>query len=465
MNETTLDVNKTELFERMPIRKAVLKQVAPSVISQMIVLIYNLADAFFVGLLDSPVQTASITIVGVTFVLLTAISNLFGIGGASALSRALGVKDYDRARNVSRVSFWGGVISSVLFCGLYALALKPILLLCGASSETFDTAKSYAIFGMLLGGPFTILNSLLANLIRAQGNSVHASIGVSLGGILNVILDPFFVLPQFLGLKAQGAGIATAISAFCSFIYFLLLVLFTRKKAIVSLKPVKFSTAKELLPVILAIGLPSALQFVLTMVANMAHTKFISKYSTASVAGFGIVKKLDQLPLFFSLGVANGMLPLLAYNHASGNVERRRQAFTFGVSVAVGFSVICLIAYEIFAPHLVAIFIGDELTVNYGKVFLRIMVTGMPLMAVSYALIIQFQAMKKVKQSIICSVLRKGAVDIPLLFLMDAVVPLYGICAVQPIVDFIALVVALCIYIPLVKKERKELLQSSQVSD
>jgi len=187
-------------------------------------------------------------------------------------------------------------------------------------------------------------------------------------------------------------------------------------------------------------------QFLLTLVAVGALTKFMSLYDTAAVAALGIVKKLDMLPLYFSIGVANGLLPLLAYNYSAENHERRHRIFLCGCAVAVGFSVVCVAGYEVFAPALVRIFIGDAQTIAYGTKLLRIMVLAMPMMSVCYPMITQFQAMGRMRESLICSILRKGSLDIPLLFVLNALFPLYGCAAVQPIVDCICMIVAIYFY-------------------
>ena len=139
-------------------------------------------------------------------------------------------------------------------------------------------------------------------------------------------------------------------------------------------------------------------------------------------------------------------MPLLAYNYSSGDQERRHAAFVFGCGVSLGFALLCLVVYEIFAPALTGLFIADARTIEYSAAFLRTMVVAMPMMSVCYPMIVQFQAMGKVKESLVCSVLRKGVLDIPLLFLLNALIPLYGCMAVQPIVDSLSLIVALCFY-------------------
>lgn len=446
------DAERLSLFESMPVRTAVRRQIVPAVISQMIALIYSLADTYFVGLLNSPVQTAAVTVTYSSFVMLTAISNLFGVGGASALSRALGKKNIGAARDIAAVSFWFGLVAAVLFSVLFALFARPILYLAGATDETWTAVIGYARWVIILGGPCTILSTLLANLLRAEGNAKAASFGMSLGGVLNILLDPLLILPQFADLGAAGAGLATALSNGVSAAYLLCAAL--SRRSVLSLAVRRLERTRLYLMRILKVGLPSALQYALTVVAIAAQAKFVSRYPTEAVAALGIVKKLDQLPLYFSIGVSSGLLPLLAYTDAAGSYDRRRAAFRHGTAISFGFAVFCLVAFELFAEPLASVFMRDTVTVSYAAAFLRRMVTAMPLMSVAYPMIIQFQAMGRVRESLVCSILRKGVLDIPLLFLMDALVPLYGLMWVQPIVDLISLSVAVVLYLRIRRKEQ-----------
>ena len=204
---------------------------------------------------------------------------------------------------------------------------------------------------------------------------------------------------------------------------------------------------------ILSIGFPSAIQYALTVVAIAAQSRFVSLYTTEAVAALGIVKKLDQLPLYFSIGTANGLLPLLAYNHSAGNQKRRRDIFRLGCMISLAFALFCLVIYELFAPGLAGLFIEDPATIDYGARFLRQMVTAMPMMSVCYPMIIQFQAMGKFKESLVCSILRKGVLDIPLLFFMNRFWGLFGCMWVQPIVDSLSLIVAVIFYRRIQKRE------------
>lgn len=452
----SLTEEKALIFEKLPVKKAVLKQIIPSVAAQMVVLIYSLADMYFVGLLNDPIQTASVTVVSSVFIMLTAISNLFGVGGASLIAGALGVGKEEKAKTISAVAFWGAIGTSFIYSLLFLCFYDPLLRLVGATDETIATSFAYAKWVIVIGGPATVANTALATLVRSEGNSVSAAAGVALGGIMNIILDPIFTLPQFLGLKAEGAGIATAISNLAAAVYFLVYLYIMKKRCVVNISPKHIKEFSQNIKQIVRIGLPSFIQLTFTVIAVAAQSKFVSEYTSEAVAALGITKKLDMLPLDFSLGVSNGLLPLIAYNYAAGNEKRRHDCFMFGTAISGGFALLCVIGYEVFAPLLTGIFIDDPVTIQYSATFLRIMVIAMPMMAVCLPMITQFQAMGKVKESLICSILRKGSLDIPLLFLFDAIIPLYGCMIVQPVVDTVSLAAALIFYRAYLKKSKKE---------
>ena len=438
--------DKTYLFEQMPVAQAVRRQILPSIASQMVLLLYNLADTYFVGLLNDPSQTAAVSVAYTVTVLMTAIANLFAVGGASCMARAMGRHDGDGVRRIAAISFWWCLLSAVLFSGAFALLASPLLHLCGATAETYALAFHYAKWVVIWGGSCAILNILLSNLLRAEGSAGLASAGVSLGGIINIVLDPFFVLPQFFGLGAEGAGLATAISNGVGTLFLLASLFCKRRSSMISLRLHGLRYTAKYMGGILKIGFPSCAQYLLTVVAVGALMKFMSAYDTEAVAALGIVKKLDMLPLYFSIGVSGGILPLLAYNYASGNNDRRRRVFKLGCGVSVAFSLLCVLLYELLAPTLIGSFIDTPATIAYGAAFLRIMVLAMPMMAVCYPMITQFQAMGRAKESLICSVLRKGVLDIPLLFLLDGLLPMYGCTMVQPIVDCLSMLAALWFY-------------------
>ena len=239
---------------------------------------------------------------------------------------------------------------------------------------------------------------------------------------------------------------ATCLSNVLSVVYFLLCLVRQRNESVIGLHPRHLRHSRKYLGNILAIGFPSALQYALTVVAVAAQSRFVSQYTTEAVAALGIVKKLDQLPLYFSIGVSNGLLPLLAYHYAAGQQEKRRAAFRLGAGISLLFALVCLVLFEGFAPQLAALFIDDATTIHYAAGFLRRMVIAMPMMSLCYPLIISSRPWARPGSPLVCSILRKGVLDIPLLFLMDTLFPLYGCMWVQPLVDGISLVAATAFY-------------------
>lgn len=449
----------------MPVRRAVLAQIVPAIASQLVALLYSLADTYFVGMLDSPDQTAAVTVAGAVFLLLTALANLFGIGGASLVSRLLGQKRAKEAASVSVFCIVYGAIAAAVFGAAVGVFSEPILKLAGAKQASLEYAKGYLFYSVSLGAVPTVLTAIFTNLVRSEGASLQASIGAMLGCMINIALDPLFVLPFGLNMGAAGAGAATAVSNAAGLVYFAALVGFGRKRGrtVLSLDPRLLAEGKAHAGQVLKIGLPSALQYLLTVIAVSAQLSFVSKYGSEAVAAVGIAKKLDQLPLFFAIGAANGLLPLIGYNYAAGNFERTEKAFRFGAAISLGFALLCVLAYELFAPSLASLFINDAKTVGYAASFLRRMVIAMPMMSICYPMITKFQAMGKAKQSLAVSLMRKGVLDIPLYFMTDAIKPLYGCMWVQPIVDSVSLAAAVILNRRIVSADKRQAAKQSRI--
>lgn len=430
-----LTTEKTELFESMSVPKAVATLAVPTIISQLVVMVYNLADTFFVGQTNDPNQVAAITLVFPAFMTLTALANLFGIGGGSLISRALGERNYSKAKKTAAFSFYTAIAVTLCYSILILIFKEPFLNMLGATELTREYAGSYLIWVLVIGGVPTMLNMLLGHLVRAEGAARQASIGMALGGILNIILDPIFILPFGFNLNITGAAIATMLSNTAATVYFLIYLYRVRRKSMISIRPRDFGVQKEICRSVAVIGLPAAMMTFLAVISNMVLNNLASGYGERAIAAIGIAKKVDMLPLNVTLGLAQGVVPLLGYNYAARNYERMKAASRFTRLTAVGFSVMCIIVFEIFAPQVVRLFIKDAATVKLGASFLRILCLMTPFLATSFLVTTMFQASGQSKQALVLSTFRKGTVDIPLMFLMNALFPLYGLLWVQPMVD------------------------------
>ena len=214
--QTSLSEKEKYLFETAPVPKAVAALVIPTVVSQLITIVYNLADTFFVGRLGDETMVAAITLCLPIFMLLTATANLFGIGGASVMSRALGAGDGDKARRAASFAIWGSVIAAAVVAVVFAAFETPLLTAFGAEGMRLEYAGDYLMYTVVGGAVPTVLSSVLAHLVRAEGKAAHAGIGLSLGGLLNVALDPLFIFDQGLGTGVSGAALATLLSNIAS---------------------------------------------------------------------------------------------------------------------------------------------------------------------------------------------------------------------------------------------------------
>jgi multidrug efflux pump len=439
-------LNKTWLFESAPVPKAVLELAVPTIISQLIAMIYNMADTFFVGQTGDPNQVAAVSLAAPVMLVLTALANLFGIGGAALASRSLGDKNVKKAEQSSAFGFYAS-LAAAIFCALLFLAFQPgILTLLGAMDEMRGYTRQYLLYVLVVGGAPLLLSMVLAHFIRADGAPKVASMGLSMGGILNMILDPIFIFDWGFGLGVAGAAAATMLSNFVTLAYFLRYYFKHRKESILALHPKHFTINKEVGAVVLSIGFPSMIQTLLASVSNAVLNHFASGYGGTLVSGIGIAKKLDTIPMNVTIGLSQGVLPLLGYNHSAKNIGRMQKSVRFTLVLAIGFSALCVAVFELFTAPFVRLFIQDPQTVAYGVYFLRVMCVSTPLMAVGFLAITLFQAAGAGKNATLLSLLRKGVVDIPLIVLASALFPLYGLAYVQPVTEFVAMTAALLMY-------------------
>ncbi len=445
---------KKEIFESMPVPKALLSLAIPTIMSQLITMIYNLADTFYIGQTANPYMVAGVSITFPLFFLITSLGNLFGIGGGSLISRMLGARRSEEAKRISSFSFWSGVATAVIFSIVILLFMDSLLDTLGASQNTLPYSRDYVIWVIVVGAVPTTISMLLANFLRSEGYARQASIGIAGGGILNIILDPIFIFP--LGLYVKGAAMATMLSNVASAIYFLIVIYKMRGRTVLSINPKNYRLPWEHISKILAVGFPAALATILAVASNMLANRLASGYGDIPLAAIGIVKKLDMLPTCIGAGMGQGLLPLIAYNYAAKNYTRMKAFSRFAIIFSVGFTLVCIVAFEIFSPTLVRFFIDNRETVDLGSKFLRIACLAVPFMHMNALLNITFQAMGKGLQSLILSACRQGLINIPLLLIMNFSLGLYGIIWTQPISDCLTMAVSLFLYVGVLKQLNRE---------
>ena len=446
------DASEKEVFETMPVPLAVASLAVPTIISQIVTMVYNLADTFFVGQLGDPLMVAAVSLVYPWFHILSAFGNLFGVGGGSLISRLLGAKRGAEARCVSSFSFFGALAVSLLYALLSFAFMGPILRLLGASAATSGYARSYLLWVVVIGGAPTVLGLTLGHLLRSEGHAREASFGMMLGGVLNVALDPLFIFT--LNMNVMGAALATAVSNAVSVLFFLGVFRRLRGRTELSLKIKYFGcgSAKE----VLSVGSASAIAVLLGALGNMTIVKLASAYGDVPVAAYGIVKKVDLFPMAVSMGLCQGFMPLIGYNYAARNYKRMNAVARFSWAAGGVFSALVVASYWFLSPQIMHFFIHSAETERIGASFLRVACLAIPVQVVNFLISYSLQAMGKGLQALVLFSCRLGFFNIPLLFVMNRLIGMYGMVWVQLMAETLVIPVSFLLYFLELRKLGRE---------
>lgn len=451
-----MDNSKTELFESMPIPKAVVTLSVPSVISSLVMVIYSLADTFFVGMMNDPVQNAAVTLAAPLLLAFNAVNNLFGIGSSSMMSRALGRKDYDTVYRSSAFGFYASLICSLLFSLLYGVLQSPILVMLGANAETMQATANYLFWTVLLGSAPSILNVVLAYLVRAEGSSLHASIGTMCGCLLNIMLDPIFILPWGLNLGAAGAGCATCLSNTVACLYFFVLLFVKRGKTYVCIKPSMFRPSKQIVKGVCGVGIPASIQNLLNVTGMTILNNFTSAYGSDPVAAMGIAQRVNIVPFQIAMGFSQGIMPLISYNYTSGNIKRMKKTFMFTAKISLGFILAVMLTFVFAAEPIISMFMKNESIVAYGAAFQRGFCFALPFLCIDFLALGVFQSCGMGMKSFIFAVVRKIVLEIPALFVLNWLFPLYGLAYAQFVAELILGTVAVVVLVRMFRRLERE---------
>ncbi len=451
-----MDNSKTELFESMPIPKAVITLSVPSVISSLVMVIYSLADTFFVGMMNDPVQNAAVTLAAPLLLAFNAVNNLFGIGSSSMMSRALGRKDYDTVYRSSAFGFYASLICSLLFSLLYGVLQSPILVMLGANAETMQATADYLFWTVLLGSAPSILNVVLAYLVRAEGSSLHASIGTMCGCLLNIVLDPIFILPWGLNLGAAGAGCATCLSNTVACLYFFVLLFVKRGKTYVCIKPSMFRPSKQIVKGVCGVGIPASIQNLLNVTGMTILNNFTSAYGSDPVAAMGIAQRVNMVPFQIAMGFSQGIMPLISYNYTSGNIKRMKKTFMFTAKISLGFILAVMLTFVVAAEPIISMFMKNESIVAYGAAFQRGFCFALPFLCIDFLALGVFQSCGMGMKSFIFAVVRKIVLEIPALFVLNWLFPLYGLAYAQFVAELILGTIAVVVLVRMFRRLERE---------
>lgn len=411
---------RTDLFETVPVKKAVMTLALPTVIGSLVMVLYSLADTLFVGMLNDTRQTAAATLAAPVLLAFNAVNNLFGVGSSSMMSRALGARDLDTVRKSSAFGFWCAIGGGLLISLVCLLFFDPLLRLLGAGEAdgSLIPTRDYMVWTVICGAIPAILNVVMGNLVRAEGNALHGSIGTMCGCLLNVILDPFFILPQYLNMGAAGAGLATCVSNTVACLYFFGFLLVKRGKTSVCIDPREFTTDKRIVGWVCGVGVPAAIQNLLNVTGMTVLNNFASAFGTATTSAIGIAHKVTMVPMYVAMGISQGVMPLVGYNWSSRNSGRMKEGILFTAKLTAFFLVPAALLLCVFGKSVIGVFMADPAVCEIGAVYMIGMSLAQPFLGIDFLGVGIYQACGMGKTSLLFAVLRKIVLEIPALFLL-----------------------------------------------
>lgn len=447
MIKATNSPQTKELFETMPVLSALMRMAMPAIASQLVTLIYNVADTWFIASTDNPYMVAASSLVLTIFFMMTALATLFGTGGGTIMVQLMGSGDEEEARKAASLSVVLSAVTALIFSVACLVFMDPLLRALGASDNTIGYARQYLFFVVVLGGVPTVLSQAMSTMVRNAGYSRKAGFGLSMGGVLNVILDPIFmfvIMPD--GYEVMGAAIATMLSNMIALIYFIGVYTKLKGSSILELPKKVEHIRRESMRAIFAVGLPAAASILLYDLTNVMINRLAAFHGDIALAAMGIVLKVERLPLNICIGICLGMTPLIAYNFASGNRERMKAFFSTARIYGLIVSLLSLVMYRVFANDIMRAFIADAETVRLGTEFLRVRCFAPAFMFLSFHMVHYMQSVKRGGVSFCLAAIRQLCLNIPILLILNRLFGVMGIVWTQVIADIINVCASYVIY-------------------
>lgn len=394
----------------------------PAILIMLVMVLYHMADVFFIGQTGDANKVAAVTLASPMFSILSGLGVLLGNGGCTAISLALGKGEYGRIKKISAFAVWGAIAIGAVFAVIVLPLMTPICNLLGANAETRDFTAEYLRI-IAIGAPVIMLANVVPALIRADGSTTDSMIGNMLGTVLNIALDPLLI--SALGMGVSGAAIATVaanVASLCYYVYFL-----RTKGKIYSVSPKDISFEKSVVWTVISLGLPMSCATVLGSVSSTIVNNLMMQYGSIAVAGQSVAGRIGQMISMTVMGVCMGMQPAISFNYSAKNHRRLTEilAKTTGLAVAAGtvLSALCFI----FRDPLLNAFLDDPNVLKIGRVCLLAAIVIGPFLGFYQICTTYLQASGKSKQAVIVSLLEKGIIYIPVLFLMSWLFHMYGI--------------------------------------
>lgn len=436
-------ISREELFEKSPVWTAIFTLTIPMIISSLVAMIYNLSDTFFVGVLNDSVQNAAITLTVPAMTLFYGITNLFGIGASSLMSRSMGQKDFETVKRASATGIYLALIGAIALSAVTLIFNSSTLQLLGTDEITFQATKDYLFWTVCLGSVPGIMSIMFSYLLRAEGRSLQAGIGQISGCLLNIILDPFFILPFGLNLGAAGAGLATFLANCVACTYFLLLICRERGNTYVCIDPAFITFKRYVLSNIFIVGIPGVFQNVLNVMSMTILNNIVAGYGADVVAAVGIANKINQLPIQIVFGFTQGVMPLIGYNFAAENFPRMKETIRKTYVVTLSALLGILVLFNAAGQPIVRFFMDNDEIVRTGAWFLSGFGISLPFMCIDFMVVGITQAFGMGRPALVFSFLRKVFLEIPLILILNAAAGVMGIAYAQCATEIMMAVIAL----------------------
>lgn len=444
--EQTID-KRAEMMGSAKVSSAIVRLAIPAVVSMVVMAIYNMADTYFVSISpEGYLGTAAVSVFMPVMLFTQALSILFAAGGAAYLSRLLGAKEKEKAGRTATTTIIMSFLSGVLVAVIGCIFAKPLLLVLGASDSTIALALDYAIV-LLLASPIQLTNMAFNNLLRAEGSAVQSMVGMVVGAVLNMILDPIFIFT--FGMGVMGAAVATAISQGVAFI--ILSSHYFRKKTVAQFKLKGFHFDHEIISYIVRIGMSTFLTQFLAAVSFAIINIYAKPYGDAAIAAFGIVNRIQFLGFALIFGFAQGYQPVAGYNFGAHRFDRLKTAMRFGIIVALIIGALVTLACNLLAPQMMTLFTTDAYVMEIGVPALKWFTAGFTITAFTLIMMMTHQAFGRAGGALILSISRQGVCLIPAVVILAVTQGLKGIMISPLVSDVISGVIAVILAVRIFK--------------
>lgn len=429
-----------------PVAKLIIMLGLPTTVSMLITNLYNMADSYFVSQVSLSAGGATSVVFGIMSIL-QAFGFMFGHGAGSHISRFLGARQTDRASAYASTGFFSALACGLLISVVGLLALEPLMRLLGSTDTILPYAKDYGRW-ILIAAPAMTSSCVLNNILRYEGKAALAMIGLTTGGILNILLDPLFIFTFDMGIS--GAGFATALSQLISFMILFSMFLMKKTKSRISIKLISF--APSVIGNIVSTGLPSLARQGLNSVSTMVLNAGAKAFGDAAIAAMGYVGRTSSLIFSVGLGIGQGFQPVAAFNYGAKKYSRVKKGTLFTLAFGAAFIGVIAAACFVFAPNIIELFRKEEEVVSIGSKALRIMCLFIVCLPVSVVATMLFQSIGKSLPALVLSCLQSGLIFIPLCTILPNFIGITGIEASQPLAYFATAVISVPVMAAFLKK-------------